>query len=366
MAAIESWQAQADNAERAAKHRSGMRGRVMRRGLFPTRPPAGYEAVRDDMGKIARYELTGYAATVSEMTRLFLEGRNYSQVTRALNQAGYRTVTGRTFNQMRVWEILNHDAYAGYVSWGVYRSPDPSPLVPALWDEMTYARVCRRRAELRGGPVTRGSREPLLAGVCFCNRCGEYMLLHDSANRKAAMVCSTHHYRYRTESGGCHRNAVPVRFIVARLAEYLAASVSQSDLDARQAAMAENPRRTEIDHELARLTTRLADLHGQRGRVATAYATGTMPIDLYAGQLERIKTEAAQAEQQRRVLEAERETIPDGAERLAALRSVANLAAAFKASYADRTLDQAAVAQALRAAGIRVWCEDGFVVRIEP
>ncbi len=275
--AVKSVGAGEDQRRRVYRHRTGMRGRI-RQGLHPGRWPLGYEATRDQSGKVIGAEFTDLIGAISLMTRMFLEGHSYGRIAEALRSSAWEA-PGSGWYEVLVRRTLQSDVYAGYVSWGGARSSEPSGRFPALWDRATYAAVLRER-EARRGTYRHPNSGPL-RGVAICRRCSGSMGRQEMSHRPGEyyLRCTRHTHRGRWEGNqGCHPNIIPEAEVLSALGWWLSSLV---DPQAIERALAQDVGEDELQAELGRASESLVQIEAGRRRLALAFADGKMDIAVY-------------------------------------------------------------------------------------
>ena len=345
-AAVEGWMAEAENAERQARHRLGMCGRVSR-GLFANNPPLGY--VKNGDG----YEFSRYAPAVREMTRLFLLGHSYAAIVRALN-AGPHPAPGRRWVHATVMRTLANPTYAGYPAWGAAGPEHPSAEYPALWDVETYRAILRERDRRRRAPAPRPESGPY-CGVAFCARCGrrmERMVTRRPGHVYRYMRCPQHAKRARTGLS-CHTNCIREEAITAALLAWLEHLATPGAIDHAFAATSDTNLEA-LGQDLETAGALAADLSAQRQRIALDRARGLMDGEMYRytddGLLAKLEAARLAVQQCRRQIAA----LPDQDTRR---RGLAELVREFPALL--DLLEPAEVSRLLQTAGVRIWCEAG-------
>ena len=266
---------------RKHRHRSGMRGRI-KRGLFSAHPPHGYCVVRNEQGDTVGYEQDAGAEAIRLMTRLFLEGHSYTEIRRRMDASGHPAPRGQHWQRTTISTALHNDSYAGFPSFGsiTYEGPGPSPCYEPIWDAATHAAVIRERERRYAGPYVRPGGGPL-TGVAVCARCGKRMARMESRGHWY-LRCATHNSRNQYGDGReCHSNYVREDRCVRLLADYIKALGTGDTIDRVFARMQQQQHGDEARDELMRLHTRLGMLEGQRERLALAFASGDMDVQVY-------------------------------------------------------------------------------------
>jgi len=360
LAAVEGWQAQADNEERAALAAMGMKARI-RRGMMGNHPPLGYLAIRNRQGRVMAYEFDEGAGAVLHMTGLFLAGHSYQEVARRMNHSGYRPQrSAGQWSAESVYKALHNDTYGGFPHWGRvhYEGDEPSPHYPALWDADTYRSVVRERERRRCTPHRYRTSGPFHA-VAFCNRCRAFMV-HQAKPAVQTYRCSTHVYYSRgLRPLPCHANTVTERKLIVALGVYLAELRTD---EAIEAALGEwkpdhQPARLvqELD-ELGKLGERLGD---QRKRLALDRAAGTMDAQMYRQTDDALLAQLEASQEQAIAIQRQLDALPD---RDAQRDTLRQLASGFHRMLAHA--EPAEVSRLLQDAGLRIWCEEREVVGV--
>lgn len=162
-----------------------------------TRPPYGYERVKLKGQKGWTLEVVpDQAELVREIFDRFVNrGQNPSQIARACDAKGARTMFGHRFDNSYVRTILRDPAYAGFVQWNQRVSATrmvegrrvtervksaTHVLVKGLHqpiiDEDTFNRAGELLTKNRTRPVRNDfALQNPLAGLCVCGRCGRFM-----------------------------------------------------------------------------------------------------------------------------------------------------------------------------------------------
>lgn len=334
-----------DQRRRVLRHKSGMTGRI-RRGLPPRGWPVGYTEVRDNSGKVVGAAFDDRIGAVRLITRLFLEGQSYDQIAQVLRDTGWDLPGGKRWYHSMIWRTMQNDTYAGLVSWGKVRNPEPSDRFPALWDRDTYAAILRERKNRRadwihpaGGP---------LSGVAFCARCGWGMgRVRARQPGEYYLRCSKHASQRR--NGPCHPNHIRESEVLAAVSEWLSQFVTEEVL---VAAMRKDAGLTDLEDEQDRVLARISDLEGRRRRIALALAAGDLDGAMYRTVDGELLVELGDLQTRKSELHTLIASRPDPAARRDHIKRL------LTDPYALASWPASAVSGALRAAGIRVYCED--------
>jgi site-specific DNA recombinase len=363
MAAVEGWMAESENAERTHLHKMGMRGRV-KRGLIATRPPTGYSPIRDESGRTVAYRFNEDRAAVEAITRLFLAGHSYAEISRQMRAGPYPPPSGTQWWLHTIRRILQNDHYAGFPFWGSVSYADhsdtPSSQYPALWDAETFREIQRERLRRSRGPYHRTGGGPF-TGAAVCGRCGGAMHREfKHSGQKWYLMCRNHKHK-SLEGHACHPNYIQERKVIAAVSKFLAWLSRQVEPEALEEVLRpDDSAHRRIEEEIAQLGALADDLQAQRERLALALASGQMDASMYRttddGLLERLTAAHRTEGELRRALQA----LPDLEARREALELLSEDFAGLL-----RKRQPAYVAQLLQTAGCKIYIEDGEVVEIE-
>lgn len=360
LAAVEGWAAQAENVERTHRMRMGMAGRV-RRGMLPNHPPTGYKPVLDASGDITSYTFDDHLPALRDITRLFLAGHSYNAIARQMNESGHPPPRGKRWYMSLVHKMLNSDVYAGYPEWGKtqYEGDEPSPYYPPLWDADEYQAILRERRRRDRTPYHRPGSGPY-TGVAYCARCGERMTR--SIRRYPDLVyyrCLTHTQASRGLAKPCHPNWLSQAKITDALAAYLRDLSTPELIDAALDEWTDDDQRGQMEAERDELERGLEELRRRRDRLALALSAGDMDSAIYRKTDDHLLDQGEALHS--RLVEVDRalEAIPDRAYQRHILEHLARLF-----PHLVDHADPAELAKLLQDAELRVYCEEGEVVRV--
>jgi DNA invertase Pin-like site-specific DNA recombinase len=353
ISAIKGVRAAEDNSLRQYRFRSGMRSRILKRQLHPGSWPMGYQATRDETGKVIGAEPSPLKDAVLMITALFLAGHSYREIVRRMNAGPYRPPTAPGWSVQAVRGACLNDCYGGLVHWGSVCTAEPSQSFPAFWNPATFAAVIRERQRRAAGPYNRSGGGPY-NGVALCAVCTQRLYRHEVRGHHY-MRCSTH----RLDPAECHANNIPEHRITTALSEALAARTNTAVLDATLALIGGGDAERAARDDLATAQAHAADLEAQRLRLAHTLAAGLMQPDIY------FATDGNLAQQ----LGAERQRILDLSHALDSLpdvdakrTSLVWLTHNFAAAVAR--LEPGHMATILQNASVQVYVSQGKVTRI--
>jgi site-specific DNA recombinase len=283
LAALYGDRAHADSAAKSAHTKAGKR-RAAERGRRNGGPrPFGYRhtQVIADGKAIPRLEVVPDEAVVIErIFRDYLDGHSQSQVARALNADGIRTVRGRPWNQSQVSAHLRNRIYAGEVR---YRDEwFPGLHKPLVSREIFTAAEALRKDRFRLG---HGGGRPVLGAHLLTHgllRCSCGAAMRPRTQRKShglwqAYLCSGRHSGETT----CTRPAVARAPIDAAVWHYV------EDVAVNHEAMVEDARRltelrlAEVEAQISEAARESATATAASERVQRDYTEGRIPAEAW-------------------------------------------------------------------------------------
>lgn len=352
---IQAVRAREDQKRRVYHHEFGMKARI-ERGLPANNWPHGYEAIRDDSGKMVggRF-MPSEIGAVKLATKLFLAGRGYRSIAVALNDSPWRPRGGRRWAYQPVRKMLRSDVYAGYVHCGEHRSAEPSDKFPALWNAGTHREIQRERARRKRGGSPPASPA---SGIVFCRRCGQPM---------GSAMCKIvkHPYRYfRCSTYGrqkltgvtCHSNVVKELVVLEVLEEAIAAVLRQPggiDEALDQAIQERGP----LEQAIADAQTWITQVEEKQDRLSDLGAAGALDEASVRRVNRKLTEEHGTAQAALEDAQVALTLVPDPEEMRASLEAVADHLLQYLPIEEARAL--------LQRAGVRVWVEEREVVQID-
>ena len=348
--AIQAVRAGEDQKKRRQYHEFGMRARI-KRGLPSSIWPHGYQAIRNDAGKTISGEFDpGEIEAVKLATRLFLEGKGYNLIAKALNASPWRPRRAKHWSFIVVRKMMQNDTYAGFVTFGNLRSSEPSNKFPALWDQETHRAIIReRQRRYRGGS---GPASPV-SSIVFCNRCGWAMTSFER-NGARQFRCNRHDTYRSTQP--CHHNSIREDAIIEALQKVIEIKLQRPG--GLEAALEKiGPGRATVEQEIAAIQAQITAIETKQDRLADLAADGIIGRDAAR------RRTAALAEQ----LTAADKALADAKERLTTLPDPAEMRARFEqivrhVDLRSRPLEE--VRADLIRAGVRVYVEEHEIVKI--
>lgn len=261
-------------------------GEVMRgmtenamRGHYQSDAPIGYRSPGNGEPPIIDPDTVQIPLMIKDM---FLSGSTLLQIARRLNDSGYRTKRGNTWDNRGVQYVLENPFYYGKSRWNYTdrgRKLKPTDEVvyadgiwEPLWDEDTYQQIQKLLAERK--QVHRKSRDVAstkhwLSGVLVCSSCG------------ATLGYSKSNYSFQCwkySRGQCNTShAVLVKYAEATVIDYLDGILESNA-----------PIKYRIVRSSTNSDSRIDDLHRQLDRLAqkekrikAAYQDGIDTLEEY-------------------------------------------------------------------------------------
>lgn len=256
----------------------GMTENAMR-GNYQSDAPIGYTSPGNGEPPVINPDTVQVPLMIKDM---FLSGSTLLQIARSLNDSGYRTKRGNTWDNRGVQYVLENPFYYGKSRWNytdrgrklkpadevVYADGNWEP----LWDEDTYQQIQKLLAERK--QVHRKSRDVAstkhwLSGVLVCSSCG------------ATLGYSKSNYSFQCwkySRGQCNTShAVLVKYAEATVIDYLEGILESNA-----------PIKYRIVRSADKSDSRLDDLHRQLDRLAqkekrikAAYQDGIDTLEEY-------------------------------------------------------------------------------------
>ena len=180
----------------------GLREASSRGFWMTTYAPYGYKRVhvQDGPKKRPKLELNPpYDAMVRRIFDMALQGKSTLDIARTLNTEGIRTVNGKRWVKTTIYSMLQNEAYAGTVVWGI-NAKDGAPPVrvedahPAIISKREFRRIKKMLASRAPRKVNprRASSPYLLSGLARCETCDRAMTASEAKSGKYTYyVCDT-------------------------------------------------------------------------------------------------------------------------------------------------------------------------------
>ena len=166
------------------------------------------------------------APVVKRIFEEYAAGKPAVEIVRELNEAGYRTLTGKRFHKDSIRRILSNEKYVGVYKYADIRVEDG---IPAIVDRDTFDRVqimMRKHHEAPAAKKNEGGF--LLTTKLFCGQCGEPMT-GDSGTSKNGNV-----YEYYTcnkrRAKKCNKERAPKKWVEDIVIENLFALINSDEV----------------------------------------------------------------------------------------------------------------------------------------
>lgn len=138
----------------------------------------------------------------------YANGDEITEIYKALNEKGYKTIRGKPFNCNSIIRILDNRRYIGEYKWHDVFNPSGMPRI--IEDEL-WERAQTRRKKSKKTPVQSRGVDYLLTSKLFCGLCGKPMI-GDSGIAKGSKytyyTCQT-----RKRNHGCDKKSVNKEYI---------------------------------------------------------------------------------------------------------------------------------------------------------
>ncbi len=180
----------------------GMREAASRGFWVASRPPYGYKRVKVQDGGKERPTLVLNPPVDDIVRRIFdmaVNGKSVLDITRALNDEGIPTTTGKPWLKTTVHRLLTNEAYTGTLVWGQNAKDGSGPVRvegahPAIVtaEEFQYVqRLMKSRAPKKANP-RRISSPYVLSGLVSCELCAVSMSAAEAKGGKYSYyVCQS-------------------------------------------------------------------------------------------------------------------------------------------------------------------------------
>jgi len=262
-----------------------------RSGGWPTFAPIGYKNVRVDGSRKAESKLVideEVAPLIRQAFELYATGdwslrRLHAEMTRR----GLRTPKAKPFSVSKLAETLQHDVYAGMVTWGGETHPGIHDPLISMDTFRTVQKIFREHD--KAGPRI-GGHTTCLNGSLVCATCGSKLSVTLAKGRFPYFFCQG-----RARQGkDCRERYVPVEGM-QRQVESIYRQIWLSD-DGRRELAAKLEREIDAQEggrakEATRIARRFAQLEIERTKLMRAYFDDAISVDLLKSEQRRIEIE---------------------------------------------------------------------------
>lgn len=254
------------------------------------KPPLGYNIAPDKTYTINEHEVR----VVKLIFEMYATGKGYGDIIYTLNNAGYRTQTGRCFGKNSLHEILKNEKYRGVYIFNRsagksedgkrnhHKSKSNDNIIriecgmPRIIDDETWERVQSRMSKNKKG-ANSAKEMYLLSGLIYCGKCGGAMTgnRHRSGRNKELYIsyeCST---RKRTKQ--CDMKSIGRDYVEGSVLEHLEKHMFSPDAIEKlvnkiaQYAVSQSK---EIDRDIKTFTDQLAGVQTEINNIVSAIAAG--------------------------------------------------------------------------------------------
>ena len=253
------------------------------------KPPLGYDVAEDKTYIINDHE----ARIVRIIFEMYASGKGYSDIINALNDAGYRTQTGRPFGKNSIHDVLRNEKYRGVYIFNRsekkingkrnhHKSKNEDEIIrieggmPRIIDDETWERVQARMNKNKKG-ANSAKEIYLLSGLIYCGKCGGAMTgTRKYAGRNKDLYvsyeCST---RKRTKA--CDMKAINKNYVENIVIEHLEKNVFSSEAIEKMVVKISEYAASqikEINRDIKAFTDQLAGIQTEINNIVNAIAAG--------------------------------------------------------------------------------------------
>lgn len=287
----------------------------------------GYKAVTvafQDKKKLDIVEAE--AVIVRTIFNLYCEGRGLCFIANFLNEAGYRTIHGKTFSYCSIREIIDNPTYKGYVRYGRYenwsekrrkgKSSNPI-LVKGQHKAIISEELWNKAALLRSGRSSSTARvygsDNLLSSILKCPHCGSpmvvtrsrYKLKNGTKKVNRYYICSQYKNKGRSVCKPTTVNADKAeKLVIDKIASFLSKknvvslvmTKTKQKLEARTAGKRE---------ELISIDCRLESILSKKAKLIDLYTMDDIDKELLDKRILELATEETDLTKRKAVIEAE-------------------------------------------------------------
>lgn len=222
------------------------------------------------------------AAVVVRIFEWVAAGLAQSWIARELNGEGIKTVTGVSWKQTRISQMIRNPIYVGKLAttYGVFDGQHDAIVSPDLWARVEQLRVARGPHQGRGRPP-KGNRHLLPGTLLRCGLCGAAMVPRTEPTRDV--------YRCSGRLQGhtiCDMQPVLRETVDSAVRDYFFARAFDLEGTRSRFAEAQARGREETAALLADAEREALAVEAHRKRVESDYRSGGLPAGLYAEERE--------------------------------------------------------------------------------
>jgi DNA invertase Pin-like site-specific DNA recombinase len=358
IAALYGERAHADSKVKSEHTKRGLE-KAAREGRWHGPPPFGYrtEGQREERHLVVDDVDAGVVRSIFEL--FVTSGLGLAMVAHRLNEEGARSRHGGRWSRTTIQQILDSPVYLGKIQFNGKVLPGNHPAIidQRTWEKAQAQRLARRPGKAGGRPPT--SPFLLTGGLLRCGVCGSAMRPRTKPGRADRYECAN-----RGEPGGsarCSMKGVLRETVDGPFLAYL--ETAAFDLKATRKTIAEEAKRrdTETTIMVRQAERAVTEVEAALTRIRADYTRGAITAEQWQGfEVELTEArEAATRELEQHREQANRFTVPDVDEEIAARLSVLREAVAGEVTRANAEGLQA-VRSALRRyfSEITLWRSD--------
>ncbi len=258
----------------------GMKEKALRGG-YQAAPCLGYQAAGNGKPFVINEDEFKIVSYIFERYDVYDE--DYTKIARQLNQMGYRTRRGNTFDARGMERILTNPFYYGLVVWNGYSFIGEHEI--RLSKEQFDARM--RKIQSRYAPIKRrdiSACKHWLSGLLKCGYCGS-SLSYSGKNRK---TCGFQCYKY---AKGMHSGSsfISEKKAICGVYEYFEKLLDGMDFEYEYRI----PKTADLDTQRRSLLQELEKLASRETRIRLAFETGVDTLEEYKENKERLQKNRA-------------------------------------------------------------------------
>lgn len=265
----------------------GMKEKALKEG-YQTSPPLGYQAVGSGNPFIINEDEFKIVSYIFEQFDFY--DRDYTAITRSLNNMGYRTKRGMLFEARSIRRILKNPFYYGLVSWNDVSFMGTHEV--RLTKEEFDKRMAKIQSRTKSPKRDVSTCNHWLSGLLKCGHCGATLTYNGRNCHSPGFQC----YRYTKglHNGSC---SISERKIIAAIYEYFEKILDGMDFEYSY----RTPKTPEVNVMRNSLLEELEKISARERRIALAFENGIDTLEEYADNKKRLK--AARVELQKKLLE---------------------------------------------------------------
>lgn len=252
-------------------------------------PPLGY-----DVGPDRTYVINVHEAKAVRMIfEMYAAGKGYSDIIRTMDDAGFRTKTGRPFGKNSIHEILRNEKYRGVYIYNRTASKEAGKRnhhksknedeiirieggIPRIIDDETWERVQERMKRNKKG-INSAKETYLLSGLIYCGKCGGAM----TGNRRRSGTTKNLYVNYecstRKRTKACDMKSISKDYVESIVIEHLEKNVFSPEAIERLVKKISEyaaSRNVEINRDIKLFTDQLAGVQTEINNIVNAIAAG--------------------------------------------------------------------------------------------